>query len=79
MEETTLTEMCDVCGTEVDPAEAVREELTMGQMMCPIAMVFHPACRQRASDMWEPDSDSYCTVDTEYPETQQWSRATPPV
>ncbi len=78
MEELTLTETCDVCGTEVDAAEAVRAELTVGEMMCPTAMIFHPACHERASHMWQPDPDSYCTTDDKYPETQQWSRAGPP-
>jgi hypothetical protein len=40
--------------------------------MCPTAMTFHTACFEQASAMWEPDPDSYCTVDPLFPETGQW-------
>ena len=47
-----------------------------GQMvagaMCPTAMTFHKACYEQAAYMWEPDPDSYCTVDPLFPETGQW-------
>lgn len=78
MEEMKLTEPCDVCGADVDADEAVRAELTVGEMMCPTAMVFHPACHEVASSMWQPDPDSYCTFDERFPETGQWGRAGPP-
>ena len=66
------TEICEVCGLEVDPADAVRTEVSVGDMMCPTAMTFHRACHERASELWQPDADSYCTTDPEFPETQTW-------
>lgn len=73
-----LAEPCDVCGVDVAADEAVRAELTAGEMMCPTSMVFHPACHEEASRMWQPDPDSTCTFDVEYPQTQRWERAGPP-
>ncbi|MDQ4133588.1 MAG: hypothetical protein M3179_10380 [Actinomycetota bacterium] len=72
--EITLGETCDVCGRVVDdPNDAHRAELTVSGAMCPSPMVFHKACYEKASSMWQPDPDSYCTVDPEYPETGQWT------
>ncbi|MGH9183163.1 MAG: hypothetical protein ACRDZ9_05030 [Acidimicrobiales bacterium] len=68
-------ELCDVCGGEVDPSEAQRAELSVGSMMCPTAMVFHPACYEQASDLWQPDPDSTCTVDPAFPESGRWVEA----
>lgn len=78
MEKTRLAEQCDVCGGDIDAEEVVRAELTVGGMMCPTAMVFHPVCHEVASSMWQPDPESYCTVDDRFPETGQWGRAEPP-
>ena len=68
------SELCDVCGAEVDPAEAVKTELAAANAMCPTPMTFHPHCYQQASAIWEPDTDSYCAVDPEFPETAQWTQ-----
>jgi len=74
--EIKLGEMCDVCGRVVDdPNDAVRAELTASGAMCPSAMTFHQACYERASSMWQPDPESYCTVDPLFPETGQWNQA----
>lgn len=70
--------LCDVCGQEVAAEEAVTEELAIGDLTCPTAMVLHPACYEAASQMWQPDTDSYCTVDPEFPETQRWPVAGAP-
>jgi hypothetical protein len=73
-EEIKLGETCDVCGRVVDdPDDAHRAELTVSGAMCPSPMVFHKACYEKASAMWQPDPDSYCTVDPEFPETGQWT------
>jgi hypothetical protein len=73
-EEIKLGETCDVCGRVVDdPNDAYRAELTVSGAMCPSPMLFHNACYEKASSMWQPDPDSYCTVDPEYPETGQWT------
>lgn len=66
-------ETCEVCGSNVDAGEAVRAELAVGDMICPTAMVFHPACYDKALELWAPNPDSLCTIDTEFPETQQWT------
>ena len=71
-------ELCDVCGLNVSTEEAVRAELAPPELMCPTAMVFHPACYEQASEMWKPDPDSTCVVDTMFPETAQWPRAEAP-
>jgi hypothetical protein len=72
--EVKLGETCDVCGQVVDdPEDAFRAELTVSGAMCPSPMVFHKACYEKAADMWQPDPDSYCTVDPEFPETSQWT------
>lgn len=66
-------ETCEVCGLAVGAKEAVRAELAVGDMICPTAMVFHPSCHEKALEIWAPDPDSLCTVDTEFPETQTWT------
>lgn len=66
-------ELCDVCGGEVDPAEAVKTELAAANAMCPTPMTLHQRCYEQASAIWEPDTDSYCTTDPEFPETAQWT------
>lgn len=71
--EFTPSAMCDVCGGEVPPEEAVTADLSAADAMCPSPMVLHKACRDQASAMWQPDPDSYCTVDPEFPETAQWT------
>ena len=71
--EIKLGEMCDVCAQVVPAEEAVRAELTVAGAMCPSPMVFHPECYEKASVLWQPDPDSYCTVDPEFPETGQWT------
>ena len=73
METMKPPELCDVCGGEVPPAEAYRAELTAASSMCPTPMLFHQSCYEQASTIWQPDPDSYCTVDPEFPETQQWT------
>ncbi|MGI9079934.1 MAG: hypothetical protein ACR2GF_03810 [Acidimicrobiales bacterium] len=70
--EVVLGELCDACGQVVDPAEAVKAELTVSGAMCPSPMNFHPACAEKASVLWHPDPDSYCTYDPLFPETGQW-------
>lgn len=65
--------MCDVCAQVVPSDEAVREELSVAGAMCPAPMVFHKECYERASELWQPDPDSYCTVDPMFPETAQWT------
>jgi hypothetical protein len=50
----------------------VKSEFTVMGAMCPTAMTFHTACYAQASSLWEPDPDSYCTVDPLFPETGQW-------
>jgi hypothetical protein len=71
--EVVLGELCDACGQVVDPAEAVKAELTVSGAMCPSPMTFHPACYEQASVLWQPDPDSYCTTDPLFPETGQWT------
>ena len=66
-------EVCDVCGKEVSPSEAVRAEVAFGDMMCPTPMTFHGACYERASDLMQPGQESFCTTDPLFPETQQWT------
>jgi hypothetical protein len=66
-------ELCDVCGLETDPATAYKAELTVSGAMCPSPMNFHPECYEKAAHLWQPDPDSYCTVDPLYPETGQWT------
>ena len=65
-------EQCDVCGQAVPADDMVKTELTVAGAMCPTAMTFHTACHEKASAMWQPDPDSYCTVDPLFPETGQW-------
>ena len=66
-------ETCDVCGLDVFAGEVYKAEVSVEGAMCPTPMTFHQACWEKASAMWEPDPDSYCIVDNEYPETQQWT------
>lgn len=73
MSEMTPTELCDVCGGEVDAAVAVKTELAAASAMCPTPMTFHPQCYEQASEIWQPDPDSYCSTDPEFPETAQWT------
>lgn len=68
-------ELCDVCGQETDPATAYKAELTVSGAMCPSPMNFHPECYEKAAYLWQPDPDSYCTVDPLYPETGQWTES----
>lgn len=68
----SVAEQCDVCGQPVPSAEAVKSELTVMGAMCPTAMTFHKACFEQASALWQPDPDSYCTVDPLFPETGKW-------
>ncbi len=67
------SDLCDVCGGEVPPGEAVKEELSAADAMCPTPMVFHRQCYDQASAIWQPDPDSYCTTDPMFPETQRWT------
>jgi hypothetical protein len=76
--EVKLGEMCDVCGQVVAGDEAVRAELSVSGAMCPSPMTFHPSCYEQASVMWQPDPDSYCTVDPLFPETGQWTSTDEP-
>jgi len=71
--EVVLGEMCDACGQVVPPEVAVKAELTVSGAMCPSAMTFHPDCAEKASELWHPDPDSYCTYDPRFPETGQWT------
>ncbi len=68
----SVAEQCDVCGQDVPTDDMVKTELSVANAMCPTAMVFHQACFEKASALWEPDPDSYCTVDPLFPETGQW-------
>ncbi len=65
-------DQCDVCGRDVPADDMVKSEFTVMGAMCPTAMTFHTACYAQASSLWEPDPDSYCTVDPLFPETGQW-------
>ncbi|MGH2704964.1 MAG: hypothetical protein ACRDJ4_07695 [Actinomycetota bacterium] len=65
-------ETCDVCGGEIS-GDAIRAELSIEEMMCPTPMSFHPACYEQASVLWQPDTESICVVDPDYPETQTWT------
>ena len=68
----SVGEQCDVCGQNVPADDMVKTELTVAGAMCPTAMTFHTACYEQASVMWQPDPESYCTVDPLFPETAQW-------
>ena len=68
----TVPEQCDVCGQNVPADDMIKTELTVAGAMCPTAMTFHTGCYEKASSMWQPDPDSYCTVDPLFPETAQW-------
>ena len=69
-----LGEMCDVCAEVVPPGEGIKAELSVAGAMCPTPMNFHKECYERASEMWQPDPDSYCTADPDFPETGQWTQ-----
>lgn len=69
----TVPEQCDVCGQNVPADDMIKTELTVAGAMCPTAMTFHTGCYEKASSMWQPDPDSYCTVDPLFPETAQWA------
>ena len=71
--EIKLGEMCEVCAQVVPPGEGVRAEMSVSGAMCPSPMLFHEECYEKASELWQPDTDSYCTVDPEFPETAQWT------
>ena len=71
--EVKLGEMCEVCAQVVPPGEGVRAEMSVSGAMCPSPMLFHDECYEKASALWQPDTDSYCTVDPEFPETGQWT------
>ncbi len=71
--EIKLGEMCEVCAQVVPPGEGVRAEMSVSGAMCPSPMLFHEECYEKASALWQPDTDSYCTVDPEFPETGQWT------
>lgn len=66
--------MCDVCGRNVTAEDSVKAELSVAGAMCPSPMTFHRSCYEQASVMWQPDPDSICVNDPEFPETQQWNR-----
>lgn len=70
-------ELCDVCGQEVPADQVFKTEVSVGQMMCPTTMTFHPACYEQASALWQPD-DSYCSTDPDFPEMEQWATVDPP-
>ncbi len=67
-----VADQCDVCGKSVPADDLVKTELTVAGAMCPTAMTFHTACYEKASSMWQPDPESYCTVDPLFPETGRW-------
>lgn len=71
-------QMCDVCGGEIRDEQPVRAELSIEEMMCPTPMTFHRACYEKASVLWQPDPDSICVVDPDYPQTQQWTSKVAP-
>ena len=65
--------MCEVCGLDVPPDDLVSAEMSVAGAMCPTAMNFHTACYERAAAMWQPDPDSICSNDPDFPETRQWT------
>ncbi len=74
-----LTEMCDICGRDVDFRDAIRAEMTTDELMCPTSMTFHPACYEAAAAMWHVDGESMCTVDAEFREVGLWDDAAHPL
>jgi len=72
-DEAVVGQMCDVCARVVPEGEGVRAELSVAGAMCPSPMVFHQECYEQASELWQPDPESYCTVDPRFPETGQWT------
>lgn len=66
-------EICELCARPVDPAEAYRAELSIGDLMCPTPMTFHPGCYEQAAELWQPAPDSMCVNDPEFPETMRWT------
>ena len=71
--EIKLGEMCEACAQVVPPGEGVRAEMSVSGAMCPSPMLFHEKCYELASALWQPETDSYCQVDEEFPETMQWT------
>ncbi len=65
-------ELCDLCGEQVPPGQGHRAELSVGPSMCPTPMAYHDDCWARASALWQPDDDSWCSADPLFPETGQW-------
>ncbi len=67
----TPSAMCDICGQVVTPEEAVVVDMSVSQSMCPTSMTLHPACREAAAVMWDPD-DTCSGSDPDFPEMEQW-------
>ncbi len=63
--------MCDVCGRDVPPGEAIQAEVSVDQMMCPTSMTFHAGCYEQASAMWQLDDS--CSLDPDFPEMAAWA------
>ena len=66
--------MCDVCGRTVTAEDSVKAELSVAGAMCPSPMTFHRACYEQALAMWQPDPDSICVNDPDFPETKRWTQ-----
>jgi hypothetical protein len=69
-------ELCELCAEHVSPEDAYRAELSVGDLMCPTPMIFHRACYERASQVWQPGDSTMCGYDPELPETGQWPSPT---
>lgn len=67
----TPNALCDICGQEVTAEEAVVVDMSVSQSMCPTSMTLHPACREAASVLWQPD-DTCSGSDPDFPEMEQW-------
>lgn len=66
-------ESCDMCGQDIS-GKTIRAELSFGEgAMCPTPMTMHEKCYEKASELWQPDPESTCVIDREYPETQKWT------
>lgn len=68
-------EVCELCAQPVRPEDVFHAELSVGDLMCPTPMTFHRGCYEQAAQLWQPNPDSYCTSDPEFPETRQWTPA----
>ncbi|MFN2388970.1 MAG: hypothetical protein ABR575_05115 [Actinomycetota bacterium] len=66
-------ETCEICGLDVPVGEGVRAEVSVGDMTCPVAMTFHPACRAAAAAVWQPSEGAACAVDPDLPELGLWT------